>query len=320
MTSVFCSPAFAEWTTLIAPSKKADKASQALMALTKNVKASELINLSEPLLSPKEFEALVKQSKRADLVKIDRIMHGDDFFYLEAGPIKVVFKWIDKEKIAYKINGHSFTYEEAAKTELWQNKIVEVVKQYNGKRQAFTPKENQFFKQSYKSNLKSSHFLDLGPKVSSMLILPFLFQTQPAQAYIDWSSKWTWGIIGLAVVALVANHYYRKHKKEHKKYKSDISSRLSVARANLQNARNNGEVNLSSYQKEVFDLENLQVEYNDSSNEVGFFGFLIGNRQSKPALYDTIISRPSVNTGSGTGTGVPGTPTAPPSNSSQGMF
>ncbi len=323
MLLLITNSSFGAWTAIINSSEKADKSSAALMAKTKDVRVSDIINLSEPLMSSGEFEKLVKKSKKAKNLKIDSIMHGNNFFYLHAGPIRVVFKWIDKENIAYKINGHSFTYKEAARTELWQKKIIEVVKKYQGEGQAFTPQEAEFFRISYESSLGSSYFLNLGRTMSSMLIMPLFFQANLASAFqIDWGSKWTWTAIGVAVVALVANHIYRNHKKEHKSKKSKITSRLSSARTNLKAAQDRGEVNLSSYQKEVFDLENLQAEYEQSS-DVGFFGFLFGSRMKEPSMYRTIMSRPGVETGT-TGTGVPGAPTAPPTftpkSSSEGTF
>ena len=304
---------FAAWTSIINPSEKVDAASEKLMSQTKDVNVQELIKLSELLVSPQEFEGLIKDTKKAKNLKIDSIMHGEDFFYMQAGPIKVVFKWIDKDNIAYKINGHSFTYEEAAKTELWQKKIHQIVKNYQNPRNALSqPKSDKVSFNFHKQ--ESSFVVKLGRSFTSMLVLPLLFQATPAQAFlpeINWQSPWVWTGIAAVTIALVANHYYRKHKKEHAANRSRITERLSNARGNLAAAQERGEQNLSAYQKEVTDLENLLTEYGSSSNDVGFFGFLFGNRMSRPASYDVIMSRP---TNGGSGGGGAGTPTPPPTN------
>jgi hypothetical protein len=303
----------AAWTTIINPSDKADKALESVTKQTKDVKVEDLVRSAEALVSPQEFEKLIKESKKVKGLEITSIMHGDDFFYMQAGPIKLVFKWIDKDNVAFKLNGHSFSYEEAANTDLWQKKIVEVIKSYQTPHSVFAPEEERFFKTSAKQDIPSKYILNLGNGFTSMLVLPFLFEASEAEAFqINWQSKWTWTAIGAGVIALVAAIYYKKHKKEHSKNKAEISSKLSQARANLAAAQEGGEQNLASYQKQVTDLETLLAEYNSSSNNVGFFGFLFGNRTFKPAMYDSIMSRPASNTG----TGVPGSPTAPPSSSS----
>ncbi len=306
-------------TSIINPSAKADKATAELMAQTKDVGVETMVKMAELFVSPQEYESLIKDAKKAKGLKIDTILHGDDFFYMQTGPIKVVFKWIDKNNIAYKINGHSFTYEEAAKTELWQKKITQIVKNYRSTRS--DNRKTNFEKMS--SNLfepKTSKFLvSLGSNFTSMLVLPFLFQATPAHAFLNniLSNPWALTAIAAVVIVLVANHYYKKHKEIHEENKDEVISRLNIARSNLDAARARGEQNLSAYEKEVIDLENLTLEY--GSSDVGFFGFVLGNRDQKPASYDLIMSRPT-NGGSGTGVGTPVAPPSSTSGSSSGAF
>ncbi len=297
--------AFSARSKVLEPSEKADQASEVLMSKTKNVSAEELVVASEMFLSPKEFESLIKDSKKVKNLTIDSIMHGEDFFYLQAGPIKVVFKWIDKDNIAFKLNGHTFTYEEAADTDLWQKKIFEVVKSYQSPRATL---KKPILKQD------SRFSANLGSSFTSMLILPFLYYSNPAEAFlnaINWNSGWTWTAISAGVIALVANHYYRKHKKKHKQSKSQVSAALAQARTSLENAQANGVTNLAPYQSRVNNFENLLAEYNSSSNDVGFFGFLFGNRISQPAMYESLMSGYQPG-GVPSGVGGPGQPTAPP--------
>lgn len=300
----------ASWTTIINPSAKADKASEALMAKTKNVSVESIVKMAEHLVSPQEFEELVKSSKPAKDLKIDSIKHGDDVFYLQAGPIKLVFKWINKNNIAYRINGHSFTYEEAAKTELWQKKIQNVVNDYQAFNDVLKKRSLKNISSDLKPKSASWFHISLGHKISSMLVLPILFQATQAEAFmqnVNWRSPYVLTAIAAVAITLIANHYYKKHKKEHAGVKSKIVERLNNARANLAAAQERGEQNLSTYQKAVLDLENLVTEYNSPQNQVGFFGFLFGSRMSKPAMYDTIMSLPNNSSGN-----VPGLPTAPP--------
>ncbi len=311
VTVLGLSSAYSAKTTVIDFTEKADKASEILMAKTKNVDAEELVLASEAFVSPKEYESMLKDVKKVKGLSIDSIMHGEDFFYLQTGPIKIVFKWIDKEDVAYKINGHSFSYEEAANTELWQKKIFEIVKSYQ------TPRAG--FKKNIKAPSDAISANAFAPKIS-MLILPFLFQLTPAHAFlknINWSSGWTWTAIGAVVVALVANHYYRKHKKQHAQNKQKILENLSVAEASLERARASGVSDLSPYEARVQNYRNLSAEYNHSSNDIGFFGFLFGNRITKPAMYDGLMNTPPTDTG----TGGPGQPAPPPTGgTSQGAF
>lgn len=303
----------ATWTTIVSPNIKSDKASDILMSKVKNVKAEEIIKLAENFVSAKEFESLMRDSKKVKNLQIDNIKHGEDFFYLKAGPIKIVFRWIDKDNVVFKLNGHSFSYQEAAVAEVWQNKVVEVIKSYQTKQTQFSEEEEAWFSSVETKRKSSSFVIDLGTRVTSMLVLPFLFYPTDANAFqINWSSQWTWITLGAVLITLVAHHFYKKHKKEHNKNKDAIKTRLATARKNLADAQARGEGNLSSYQSEVLNLENLLTEYN-SSGDVGFFGFLFGRRASKPAMYDTIMSRPAVDTGSGSGG--TGTPTAPPTGS-----
>lgn len=293
---------YAAKTTVIDPSDKADKASEILMSKTKNVSAQELVLASEAFVSPKEYETMLKDVKKVKDLNIDSIMHGEDFFYLQTGPIKIVFKWIDKEEVAYKINGHSFSYEEAANTELWQKKIFEIIKSYQ------TPRAG-FKKESESVGMNASF-----PRIS-MLILPFLFHMNPAEAFlknINWSSAWTWTAIAAVTIGLVANHYYRKHKKQHAQNKSQILAALSSAEASLVRARESGVTDLAPYEARVQNYKNLSAEYNHSSNDIGFFGFLFGNRITKPAMYDALMNDYQPETG----TGGAGQPTAPPTGGS----
>lgn len=321
-------PALASWTTVPNPSVKADKASAELRSLGKNISIGKIVKLSEEFVSNKDYEKLMKDSQKAKNIKIENLLYGDNFFYLKSGPIKIVFKWIDKNNVAFKLNGHVFSYAEAAHSEVWQKKVLDVVKNYQKPKTAFSKKEMDFFNSVSTSSLPSKFVVNLGSGLISLGVLYQLFHPTESSAVemlnrINWKSPWLWTGVAAVVITLIANHYYKKHKEDHENNKSDINSRLKVARANLAAAEKSGEENLVSYQQAVNDLETLKAEY-DSTSDLGFFGFLFGKRIKKPALYNTIMDRNDFSSGGGDyKPGEPGSPTAPPgsgSNNTDGVY
>lgn len=274
----FAQSAIAGWTTIPNPQKSADKASAKISKMTKNVKVVELLAAAEPFFSVTEYEALQKKVSnppKAKRFKIDKIMHGKDMFFMQVGDIKLVFKWVDKDNIAFTLNGHSFSYEEAAKADLWQNKVFEVVKKEASKR---------------------SKAAMTGGSVGAFALLEVLLGAKNAQAF-DLSflkNPWVLGAIGIGAVALIGNHFYGKHKEQHAQKRQNVKNQLEKARKQLDNARAEAEasgrnIDLSSYEKQVKDLETLLEEYSGASQDVGFFGYLFGNRIRTPARYDVLV-------------------------------
>lgn len=293
--------ALAARSTIIEPNAKSDRSSNLMMKKNKNVKVSELVQLSENLLSPQEYEKLVKDSRQSRDITIEEIKHGENFFYLKSGNIKVVFNWVNKNNVAYKLNGHKFTFAEASNSKIWQNKVEKIIKGYSA---------------SDDTERNSSR-----QKSAALMLLPLFFQSNEAEAF-NFNNKYLWIGVAAAAVALIANHYYKKHKKVHEGNKGEIAKRLANARKELAAAKARNETNLAPYVKKVEDLQTLLAEYNSSSNDVGFWGYAFGNRMSKPAMYDPQMPEDegSTDTPSNNGTpGTPGAPTSPPGSTTRSL-
>lgn len=248
-------------TTVSNQSAKADKAAVEISKLSSNVKVGKLFQMAEPFFSVSEYEGLLRKikSSKAKNHKIDKMMFGDSFFYLKSGDIKLVFKWVDKNNVAFTLNGHTFSYEEASKTELWQPKVLEVVRGAASSRS----------------------------KVSSLFLLDLLFHANQAEAFLN--NPLVLGAIGIAAIGLIGYHFYKKHKDSHSTKIKDIKKQIENAKAAKERGIANGETELTAYDKKIIDLETLLEEYNSTSDNVGFFGYLFGSRVQTPASYDRLM-------------------------------
>lgn len=254
-------------------SKSREKAAEKALKMTKNVRVDKLLDAVEPFLSSNDYEALLKSlDSKAKKMKLDSIMHGKDFFYIQSGDIKVVFKWVNKDGVAFKVNGKPFSYEEASKTEIWQPKVQEIVKSMGQKNRSAS----------------------IDVPVSVAAITPFalielLFQPKESEAFL--TNPWVLGGIGIAAIGLIGLSFYNNHKDEHAKKMGRVQTELSMAKDRLEKrraeelARGNENPDLSAYEKSVIDLENLAAEYGTTSEDVGFFGYLFGKRIKTPASY-----------------------------------
>lgn len=267
--------AFGAWTYVPEPSKKRDQASAKALKLTKNVRVDKLLAATEPFFTTSENEALLKALKdpQAKKVKIDEIIHGKDSFVIKSGDVKVVYKWINKNNIAFSLNGTNFTYEEASKTEIWQPKVHEVIKASVGK------------KDKVSTFSSSQSTLSFG-------VLNLLFHADEADAFL--TNPWVLGAVGVGAIALIGLSFYNKHKEEHQKKFENVQASLSSAKQRLEKRRqeliDQGVENpdVSAYQAEVDRLSKLAGEYGSAVEDVGYFGYLFGKRVKTPTDYNQL--------------------------------
>lgn len=265
--------AFGAWTYVPEANSKRDKAAQKAMALNKNVRVDHLISAVEPFFTSADIESLFKSVKdpRAKKVKLDRIVHGKDSFLIQSGDVKITYKWVNKNNVAFTLNGTPFTYEEASKTEVWQPKVHEVIKASVGK------------------NDKVSVFSST-TTISGFGLLSILMHTEEADAFL--TNPWVLGGIGVAAIGLIGLSFYNKHKDEHQKKFQNVQAKLASAKATLEARKKefaeqgNTNPDLSAYENEVTKLENLAAEYGSAVEDVGFFGYLFGKRIKTPGEYN----------------------------------
>ena len=263
--------AFGAWTYVPEPTSKRDKASEKAMSMTKNVRVDKLIAAVEPFFTSGEIEALLKSVKdtRVKKVKIDKISHTKDSFTMQSGDVKLVYKWINKNNVAFTLNGTPFTYEEASKTEVWQPKVQEVVK--------------ASVKQGDNVSVFSSNNANFG-------LLGILMHTEEADAFL--TNPWVLAGLGVAAIGLIGLSFYNKHKAEHEQKFKNVQSRLAQAKQTLEarraeaKAQGNDNPDLSAYEAEISKLEGLAAEYGAGIEDVGYFGYLFGKRVKTPAEYN----------------------------------
>ena len=250
------------------PSKEADVASRALLKQTRNISVSKALRLSEPFFSPQDYEKLLKMAHKTGKHKISKVTHyKDGSFEIQSDPYKLTFKWIDKNKVAFELNGQAFSFEEAANPDIWYKKVGQVVK--NSSKNPSFPKGKGAF-----------------------LFLQSVFGIPSAQAFFDLGESSTALWVGLAVFAigLIVHNMYKKHKEEHEKNKAKVLKALAQAKRSREAAvKLLGSTNLTSHDKKIADLETLNDEYNGPQNDVGFFGYLFFQRITKPARYDRVM-------------------------------
>lgn len=260
----FCFAASQKRMFIAMPSKKADKASQAVLKKTKNVSVAEILNLVEPFFSSEQYENLLQGAKKARKVKISKITHGKDSFHVHSGSYKIDFKWVNKNKVAFILNSQKVSFKEASQVDLLHKKVSQIVK-------------------------GSSHRRQKSPQRGAFFFLQNLFGISSAHAADNMTLMW----IGVAavVLGLIAHNMYKKHKEEHENNKAKIEKALRAEEKNLQAAVGRGDNNLNGHKKKITDLKTLLEEYEGSHNNVGFFKYLFFQRMSKPARYDGIMSK-----------------------------